>query len=739
MVRNMGAARQDFSRCPIAVSMGPTHGGNMTWQREPRRMSRWTTTAFPAVVLIVGLLVSAVAWWLANLWVERETLADQEKQVTLLHGQLQEHLSLYDQALRASGAFVQQTGTEEFSDWIAFTDQLRAKTSLQGTLVLAYARAVSRDQVSQLVRAARDQGLVDFHVWPSDQSDHLVINRLVSPATAENVAALGFEMFHDPVRREAIEAARDSGDTAVSGTVTLSIDGRVNTQDPAFLIYFPVYRRGLPLDTVDHRREAFTGVTLTPVRMSSLLSQVLIQATVPTILDVRDDQGGVTYTTAVSQGPKVKRWFIRHIIFSNRGWVVSYGFPPDKTMSLRLVVPWLVLGFGLIVSALLTMVVRKVVQDRAYAMRLASDMTRALRESEARFRAVFDNSVHYQSLLAADGSLISANPAALSLVGGDVGPLAGLPFWNVGWINRESERARLREALLQSAAGATVRLDVIRDSGGEEMWINVSFKPVLGVDGQVAWIVAEGRDLTEWHRREDALSQAIDALTRSSQELERFAHVAAHDLQEPCRTVVSYAQLLQRRQAGNLDRESLEFLNYLVGGALRMRDLIGDLLAYTQMADTITPFETIDCTRVVAEVLEDMSHEIDEAEAEIVVGNLPEIVGEWALLVQLFHNLLSNALKFRAPGVSPRISISARLEDGQWIISVADNGIGIAPDYHQRIFEVFQRLHGQDRFPGTGIGLAICRRVVERLSGRIWVESAEGHGATFHFTVPHLS
>lgn len=689
-------------------------------------------------VLLVGLALSGTGCWLVRHWVESEALAEREKQVEILHGQLVQRLALYDQALRATAAFIRLAEPDSHADWAAFVEQLDIGTSLGGIPALAYAAVVRREEVGAFVAQARGDGVDEFHIWPSADADLLVVNRFSAPMTERNRTALGYDMYQNPLRREAMDAARDSGRPAITGPVTLMVDGN-SAAAPAFIAYLPVYDRTMPAETAEQRRAALKGFTLSPVRLPTLLDEAFAGVgvelgAVVRILDGQDPQHALLYGT--SGADENAEWSRRDIRFSNRTWVVLYGFVPGGTHVLQAHLHWVAFLFGLIITGLLALVLRSVVSVHGEAVRMAGDMTRALRDSEAKFKAVFDNSVQFESLLTADGRLVSANPAALALVGGDMTPLAGLQFWDAGWVNRVEEQARVRQAIEGAAAGETVKLDIVRDHLGGEMWVTVSFKPVFGADGAVAWIVAEGRDLTEWRRREDALSQAVDALTSSNQELERFAHVAAHDLQEPCRTVVSYAQLLERRHAEHLGGEGKEFLNYLVRGAHRMRDLVSDLLAYSHVGDKAAPFAPVDCREVVSDVLADLGGNILDAKAEITVGELPVVLGDAGQLGMLFQHLLGNALKFRRSATAPRISLSAEAKPGEWVISVSDNGIGIAADYHQRVFDVFQRLHGADRFPGTGIGLAICRRVVERHGGRIWLESREGEGATFRFTIP---
>jgi signal transduction histidine kinase/heme-degrading monooxygenase HmoA len=229
--------------------------------------------------------------------------------------------------------------------------------------------------------------------------------------------------------------------------------------------------------------------------------------------------------------------------------------------------------------------------------------------------------------------------------------------------------------------------------------------------------------------------QVADELRRSNSDLEQFAYVASHDLQEPIRMVVSYMQLLQRRYGGKLDERADEFIGFAVDGALRMQVLINDLLAYARIDRREAPEGPTDLNRVVDRVVHDQAESIDAIGAQVTRGDLPTIVANSGQMDQLLGNLIANALKFHG-SEPPRVRISAERQVAGWRIAVEDNGIGIAPEYQERIFVIFQRLHGRGAYPGTGIGLALCKKIVERLGGRIGVESSPGAGATFWFTIP---
>jgi light-regulated signal transduction histidine kinase (bacteriophytochrome) len=232
-----------------------------------------------------------------------------------------------------------------------------------------------------------------------------------------------------------------------------------------------------------------------------------------------------------------------------------------------------------------------------------------------------------------------------------------------------------------------------------------------------------------------ALAEKAHELEHSNDELQQFAYVASHDLQEPLRTIQSYLQLLQRRYGNALDQDASEFIGFAVAGAQRMRGLITDLLAYARLSSRARPLEPTDLQQVVSDVLHGLQAAISERHAELTHDPLPTVLADGNQLRQLYQNLVANALKFNREGV-PRVHLGARREGAWWRLHVQDNGIGLDPAYKDKIFEVFKRLYGRDEFEGTGIGLAICKKIVERHGGQIGVESSPGHGATFWFTLP---
>ena len=258
---------------------------------------------------------------------------------------------------------------------------------------------------------------------------------------------------------------------------------------------------------------------------------------------------------------------------------------------------------------------------------------------------------------------------------------------------------------------------------------------ILPLTGYGIWVSWElGREKNDLVEARQKLEESVAELGRSNADLQQFAYVASHDLQEPLRMVSSYTQLIARRYKGKLDADADEFIAFAVDGANRMQRLILDLLAYSRVNTAGRQFEPTAMETVLKAALNNLTNAVKESQAIITHDPLPAVMGDDKQLAQLFQNLLSNAVKFGG-AQPPRIHISAKQTDGEWLFSVRDHGIGLDPQYADRIFVIFQRLHTREEYPGTGIGLAICKKIVERHGGRMWVESELGKGATFYFTL----
>jgi PAS domain S-box-containing protein len=353
-----------------------------------------------------------------------------------------------------------------------------------------------------------------------------------------------------------------------------------------------------------------------------------------------------------------------------------------------------------------------------------------LRESEARFRALAESSP-LAIFVNRDDRVFLANPACLKLFGASSPEeLIGKPALE---LFDPDSRSLVRERIrVDSEEVPLVEVRILR-LDGTAVDVEATASPFL--DQGVKAIQVLLRDITERKQAEQELRERTEELLASNTELEKFAYVASHDLQEPLRMVTNYTQLLQRRYQGKLDSDADEFIAYAVDGAARMRTLIDELLAYSRVGTQGAPFVLTALEGVLADVLQGLEVALSEAGAVVSRDPLPELRCDKTQIARVFQNLIVNGVKFHGAD-PPAIHVGARREGEEWVFSVKDNGIGIDPGYFDRIFIIFQRLQSRVDYEGTGMGLAIGKRVIERHGGRIWVESLPGAGSTFYFTLP---
>ena len=331
-----------------------------------------------------------------------------------------------------------------------------------------------------------------------------------------------------------------------------------------------------------------------------------------------------------------------------------------------------------------------------------------------------------------DGTIQRVNQAAISLLGYERHELIGRSAGDLF-----EEGVDVLSLLKQSELNDVIRrVDTsVVTKDGRHVAVSLSGSVMRDEDGEIQGMVCVAQDITERKQTQEILERQTQELARSNSELEQFAWVASHDLQEPLRMVASYTQLLSKRYKGKLDADADEFIAFAVDGATRMRRLINALLELSRVGTRGKDFEATDCEAIYDRTLVNLQGLVEESGAVVTHDRLPTVMGDVTQLGQLFQNLIANAIKFRGDE-QLTVHVGAEQRNGHWEFCVRDNGIGIDPEYAERIFVVFQRLHGKGDRPGTGIGLSICKKIVELHGGRIWVKSQPDEGAAFYFTLP---
>jgi PAS domain S-box-containing protein len=369
------------------------------------------------------------------------------------------------------------------------------------------------------------------------------------------------------------------------------------------------------------------------------------------------------------------------------------------------------------------------------------DLEQRLRDSERHFQSWFQDAPVACHEVDRNGVLLSVNQAECELLGFSAEEMVGRPIWD---FMATEDREKTRTGLLQRIADEQPLVPLEREykrRDGSSVIMEIHQKRIRDASGRATGLRTFLLDITQRKRAEMALVDQAGKLSRSNAELEQFAYVASHDLQEPLRKIQAFGDRLKTKYEAGLGPEGLDYLTRMQNAAARMQILIQDLLSLSRVASNSKPHAAVDLGDVVRTVVSDLEMRIQDASGRVEIGTLPVILGDRGQMAQLFQNLIGNGLKFRKPGESPVVKIDSRLETlasgaAGWHITVEDNGIGFDEKYRDRIFQIFQRLHGRNEYEGTGIGLAICRKIVDRHNGSITANSSPGTGAKFVITLP---
>ncbi len=705
----------------------------------------------PFLVLVGGLLVS-VLWAkhqdsLNQTRIEEE-LADRTEAVET---KLRQRFTSYEYGLRgARGVVLVTDAPRQRALFRRYAESRDVDKEFPGARGFGFIRRVPADGIEGFIAQARADDAPDFSIRQLEPTagDRFVI-QYIEPVE-RNRPAVGLDVRSETNRRQAAEAAMRTGMATLTGPITLV----QKTGEPlrSLLFLLPVYQPGRSTATEADRIAACIGWTYAPLSLAEVLADFTstAQGLELTLKDLtQTPEGEVLFDAIHSKGSLTTFANSRRIEHFGRRWQLDIRAQTAFVSGLQLVAPMTVLALGAIASALLCGLLWLTL------LGLQRKRTEAALLREAAERKLELERVGLSSAALKEAQRLGRIGSWSWRVQGDVMTWTDELFRIHG---RDPTRAPVSHAdqaqlyepesylLLQAkvahalATGEpyVIELAFTRPDGSSG-WVEARGECVRDAQQQITGLQGTVQDITMRYLADQKLAAQSAELQRSNEELERFAYVASHDLQEPLRMVTSYGHLLTRRHLADLKPEAVEFVAYMVDGGQRAQALIRDLLSLARLDSQAQPRTPVSLESTLATVLGSLRLQLQETGAQVSHDPLPTLMADAAQLSQLMANLLGNALKFRGEA-APQVHVGAVREGTSWRISVRDNGIGIEPRYFDRIFQVFQRLHQRTEYEGTGIGLAICKKVVEHHGGHLGVESTPGQGASFYFTWPdHLA
>lgn len=691
--------------------------------------------AASVAVLVVVLGATALAWRIATDADRSNRDAAIERSVERVGGNLSLRLREYADLLNGARGLFAASSEVSRAEWRRFATAVDFERRYAGIRAFGFVkRVVDRDAADLTDPDGRP-----LAIWPEGERDQYFAVAFTLPDDPRNRRVLGFDLGSVPERRPALEAARDEDAARLTPRVDL-IQEDDPARRPGFVMVMPVYLGEIAPADLAERAERLAGFVYGVFSAADLVSGAR-DGEAPIDLRLYDGEeptpANLVYETApFTPADTVKRVAIA---MGGRHWTLegqpsnvpaASGDRGDRGDRDR------VLLVGVLTAIVLFAITWLLAGNRARALAMARTMTEEWRRSERALKAVTDTAKDGIVTTDAQARILYMNPAAER---GFRAPPGGLIGSSALELFTEGERPLYERALRRGLHPMAPGLGdhpvevAARRHDGSEYPAEVTFS--RWSSDEDVFITAIIRDISRRRLAEQELERRTQELQRSNAELEQFAYVASHDLQEPLRMVASYVQLLARRYRDQLDADADEFIGYAVDGATRMQRLIQDLLAYARIGRAGKEPVGTDAAQAARQAISQLTDVLREAGARIDVDLACRVVVVPSQLVQLFQNLIGNAVKFRG-AATPSITIDAQREDAMWHFRVADNGIGIEPQHRERVFAIFQRLHTRREYPGTGIGLAICRKIVEGHGGTIWVESEPGHGAVFHFTLP---
>jgi len=697
----------------------------------------------PMAVLFIGTAASVTAflslYYIQNGAIEKEQIGYGKGYVQTI----QENIGKSFDFLNSLAAFYDASDVVDRQEFDTFAQSLIAKNS--NIQALAWVPNVSSNERSSYEEQAINDGLDGFEFKELGADKRLKVAGIqeqyfpvyyVSPLQG-NEKVFGFNLASNPGRLAALSKAGTNGTMAATAPIEMIEEV---TSQTGILVFYPVYSKGdAGLTPINNEYGSIQGFVLLVLKAGDIIDESvadhdnIVSTSVRDITDSSNYQG--LYGDEISPDNIT---FSQSIDVAGRTWRIDT-IASTANDQMRWM-PWLALLGGLIVTLFMTTWLVYLIRRQEIVEALVVQRTAELRT----LSSSVDNSTDAFIITQADNidtetglpRIAYVNAAFFELTGytaaESIGKTTDIVQANKTDVNDLTE---LHQTI--QSGGAFRGEMMIKPKSGDAFWVDVNAIAIEGNDGQIVQFVSVLRDITERKQAEVDREKFIDQLTDSNEELARFAYVCSHDLQEPLRMIRSFSERLQTHLADDLinDEKGQKYFRFVIDGAARAQELIADILAYSSIDSDPQNLETVDCNELVDSIESTMQLLLDSRNGLITRDELPELQGNRTQLLQLFQNIVNNGVKYQKPGTAPLVHIGATDVGSHWQFSIHDNGIGMEERHLNKIFDVFQRLHRKDQYAGTGIGLSICKKVVERNGGKLWVESEHGIGSAFYFTL----
>lgn len=708
------------------------------------------------VILAWSIVLSSAAttiWlWRSNVRQARERArAGFEQEIGRSRTSILVRLQAYEDALYGVRSLFEANSTvtrQMFHDYVA---GLNIQERFPGVQAIGFAQFVPSAQKSTHIEELRKQGFPDYSIRPEGERPEYTSIVYIEPFDWRNKRAFGYDMFSEPVRHAAMEYARDTGKTSLSAKVKLVQETQADVQ-AGFLMYLPLYHKGMPLGTTSERRSALAGYVYSPFRMTNLMKGAVHEQSPLASFEIFSgstvNPESLMYRSPESSGlasgyqPMVSEK--SEIDFGSQVWTLRFASLPRLDSLVREHQNPVILPAGALISLLLFGVVQLLVRTEAHAVRLAEDMTVKLRESEEKYRSLFDLNPHpvwvYDRLTL---RFLTVNAAAIRYYGYSEPEFRAMTIKDIRPI--EDVPALLQTVSVSHAGSRSTSTWRHRLKNGRLIDVEISSYGLIFNGCRAELVIAV--DVTERKRTEEALRRSEERLrnlnaelehhnrelTSVNNELESFSYSVSHDLRAPLRAIDGFSAALLEDCSDSLNREGKEHLQRVRAATARMGQLIDDLLKLARTARSKMVREKVDLSFLAQEIAADLQRSAPERKAHFVIASGITVEGDRGLLRILLENLLGNAWKFTSKRAEAQIEFGIREQGGERTCFVSDNGAGFDMKYADKLFGAFQRLHDVSEFSGTGIGLATVQRIVHRHGGHIWAEGELGKGATFSF------